>query len=68
MAWWIDSGPTRHVCNKKRFFKTMKVVDEDTILYMGNSTTVLVKEIGNVELKFTSRKIVTLTNVFYIVC
>ena len=33
---------------------------------MGNSTIVLVKGIGNVELKFTSWKIVTLTNVFYV--
>jgi len=66
MAWWIDSGVSRHVCNNKRFFKTMKAVDEDTVLYMGNSTTIPVKGIGNVELKFTSRKIVTLTNVFYV--
>ena len=66
MAWSIDSGDTLHVCNNKRFFKTMNVVDEDTVLYMGNYANVPVKGIGNVELKFTYEKIVTLINVFYV--
>jgi len=44
----------------------MKAVDEDIVLYTRNSATVHVKGIGNVELKFTYGKIVTLTNVFYV--
>ncbi|KAK9094833.1 hypothetical protein Scep_026302 [Stephania cephalantha] len=65
MAWWVDSGATRHVCKNKRFFKTMEAVDENTVLYMGNDATVPVKGIGSVDLKFTSGKVVTLTNVYY---
>ena len=66
MAWWIDSGATRHVCKNKKFFKTMEAVDENTVIYMRNAVVVPVKGIGSVELKFTSGKIVTLTNVFYV--
>ena len=65
-AWWVDSGATRHVCKNKNFFKTMKPVDDGTILFMGNSTTTPVLGIGDVELKFTSGSILTLTNVFYV--
>ena len=65
-AWWIDSGATQHVCKNKNFFKTMKPVDDGTILFMENSTTTPVLGIGDVELKFTSGSILTLTNVFYV--
>ena len=57
MAWWIDSGATRHVCNNKRFFKTREVVDENIVLYMRNFAIFHVKGIGSVELKFTSEKL-----------
>ena len=66
IAWWVDSGATRHVCKNKNFFKTMKPVDDGTVLFMGNSTTAPVLRIGDVELKFTSRSILMLTNVFYV--
>ena len=44
----------------------MKSVDEGTILFMKNSTTAHVLGIRDVELKFSSRSILTLTNVFYV--
>jgi len=63
-SWCIDSGATRHVCKNKELFKT---IDEDgSVLYMGNTTTVQVKGKGTVEIEFTSEKILTLKDVFYV--
>ena len=44
----------------------MKPVDESIVFYMKNSATIPVQGIGEVELKFTSDNVVTLTNVFYV--
>ena len=44
----------------------MEHIEDDTILYMGNSSTTKVMGIGKVELKFTSGKALTLTNVYYV--
>ena len=44
----------------------MKPVDESIVFYMKNSATIPVQGIGEVELKFTSNNVVTLTNVFYV--
>ena len=65
-TWSVDAGVTRHVCKNKNFFKTVKLVDDGTVLFMGNSITAQVLGIGNVGLKFTSGSILTLTNVFYV--
>ncbi|XP_073220042.1 uncharacterized protein [Cicer arietinum] len=61
----IDSGATRYVCKNKELFKT---IDEEdgSILYMGNASTVQVKGKGTVEIEFTSGKILTLKDVFYV--
>ncbi|XP_071916998.1 uncharacterized protein [Coffea arabica] len=47
-AWWVDSRTTRHVCNNRTFFKSMKPVDESTVVYMKNSTTISVQGIREV--------------------
>ena len=60
MAWWIDSRATWHV------YKTTKTTDEHIVLYMGSATTIPIKGIENIELKFTYGKIVPLTNVYYV--
>ena len=44
----------------------MKPVDESTIVYMKNFATISIQGTGEVELKFISDNIVTLTNVFYV--
>ncbi|XP_073222466.1 uncharacterized protein [Cicer arietinum] len=64
-SWWIDSGATRHVCKNKELFKT---IDEEdgSILYMGNASIVQVKGKGTVEIEFTSGKVLTLKDVFYV--
>ena len=38
-SWWINSGASRHVCNNKQFFKSLKDLDDGPILYMGNDTS-----------------------------
>ncbi|XP_073219592.1 uncharacterized protein [Cicer arietinum] len=60
-----DSGATSHVCKNKELFKT---IDEEdgSILYTRNASTVQVKGKGTVEIEFTSGKILTLKDVFYV--
>jgi hypothetical protein len=45
--WWLDSGATVHVCNKKAWFKTYKELKKPEEVLMGNhnSTKVLRKEL-----------------------
>ncbi|GJR11393.1 hypothetical protein Tco_0794045 [Tanacetum coccineum] len=62
--WWVDSGATRHVCNKIAMFKTYE--PSDSILYMGNHSTTQVYGIGKVELVFTSGNTLTLNNVLLV--
>ena len=65
-AWWIDSGATKHVCKDRSLFKSYKAMDDGSVLYMGNSSTAIVKGKGNVQLEFTSGKILTLTDVYHV--
>jgi hypothetical protein len=62
-SWWIDSCAAKHVCKERSIFKTFEVVEDGCVLFMENSTTVVVKGKGIVNLKFTSKKVVTLTDV-----
>ena len=41
-------------------------MDDGTGLFIGNASTVLVKGVGDVVLKFTSGKVLTFTNVYYV--
>ncbi|KAH9720235.1 hypothetical protein KPL70_006028 [Citrus sinensis] len=65
-AWWIDSGATKHVCKDRSLFKSYKAMDDGSVLYMGNSSTAIVKGKGNVQLEFTSGKALTLTDVYHV--
>ncbi|KAH9780112.1 CCHC-type domain-containing protein [Citrus sinensis] len=65
-AWWIDSGATKHVCKDRSLFKSYKAMDDGSVLYMGNSSTAIVKGKGNVQLEFTSGKTLTLTDVYHV--
>ncbi|KAK6146747.1 hypothetical protein DH2020_020616 [Rehmannia glutinosa] len=64
--WWIDTGATRHVCSNKEMFSTFEAVENGEKLYTGNSATSNIKGQGNVVLKMTSGKELTLTNVLYV--
>ena len=65
-GWWIDTGATRHICGDKNLFSEYKHMDDGEKLYMGNSSASNVEGKGNVLLKFTSRKVVTLTDVSHV--
>ena len=65
-GWWIDTGATRHICGDKNLFSEYKHMDDGEKLYMGNSSASNVEGKGNVLLKFTSGKVVTLTDVLHV--
>ena len=52
--WWVDSCASKHVC-KDCFFKSLVPIEEGKVLYRGNTSTVEVKWIGQVNLVFNSR-------------
>ncbi|XP_077242372.1 uncharacterized protein LOC143882861 [Tasmannia lanceolata] len=56
---------TVHVCIDRNLFSTYEIVEDGSVLYMGNSSTAEVKEKGKVELEFTSGKCHNLTNVYH---
>ncbi|XP_057506051.1 uncharacterized protein LOC130789338 [Actinidia eriantha] len=46
--WWIDTGATRHVCCDRRMFTTFEPAANGEKVFMGNSATSEVAEIGKV--------------------
>ncbi|GJV18369.1 zinc finger, CCHC-type containing protein [Tanacetum coccineum] len=57
VAWWFDSGAIVHVCKDRCWFKTYKLLNDGSILHMGNELTALVHGRGYVDLRFSSGKI-----------
>ncbi|GKF66905.1 zinc finger, CCHC-type containing protein [Tanacetum coccineum] len=66
IAWWIDSGATTHVCKDRCWFKTYELVEDGSVLYMGDDHFTPVHGKGSVVLEFSSRKSITLFNVLYV--
>ncbi|XP_076896146.1 uncharacterized protein LOC143549014 [Bidens hawaiensis] len=65
-GWYVDTGATRHVCGDKQFFKNFKEAVGDQKLYMGNNVTADIMGEGDVVLKWTSGKELTLSNTLYV--
>ncbi|GKC87915.1 zinc finger, CCHC-type containing protein [Tanacetum coccineum] len=63
IAWWIDSGATTHVYKDRCWFKTYELVEDGSVLYMGDDHFAPVHGKGSVMLEFSSRKSITLFNV-----
>ncbi|GJR73899.1 zinc finger, CCHC-type containing protein [Tanacetum coccineum] len=42
VTWWVDSGVTVHVCKDRCWFKTYELLNDGSILHMGNESTRLV--------------------------
>jgi hypothetical protein len=55
----------RYICAKKRMFSTYKKVDREN-LYIENSLTSKVLDIGKVILKMTFKKLLILINVLHV--
>ncbi|GJX02619.1 zinc finger, CCHC-type containing protein [Tanacetum coccineum] len=66
VAWWVDSGAIVHVCKDRCWFKTYESLNDGSILHMGNESTALVHGRGCVDLRFSSRKVVSLLNVLHV--
>nr|GEY44316.1 zinc finger, CCHC-type [Tanacetum cinerariifolium] len=42
VAWWVDSGATVHVCKDRCWFKTYELLNDGSILHIGNESTAIV--------------------------
>ncbi|GKE31138.1 zinc finger, CCHC-type containing protein [Tanacetum coccineum] len=66
IAWWIDSGAITHVCKDRCWFKTYELVEDGSVLYMGDDHFAPVHGKGSVVLEFSLGKFITLFNVLYV--
>ena len=64
--WWVDTRATRHICSDKKIFSTYQFVEYGEQLFMGNSSTSKVEGKGNVVLKMSSEKELTLNDVLHV--
>ena len=66
MEWWLDIGATRHICSRRDMFNTFESVMNWGELFMGNSATSDILGRGQVILKMTSGRDLSLNNVLYV--
>lgn len=64
--WILNSGASRHVCANKELMIDFEEVADGQCVFMGNSSTAAIKGKGKILLKFTSGKILSLSNVLFV--
>ncbi|CAH9079575.1 unnamed protein product [Cuscuta epithymum] len=65
--WVVDSGATRHICQDKSVFSSYTPIgDEEEYVHLGDSRTTQVHGKGKVNIKLTSGKTLSLTDVLHV--
>ena len=59
-------GASRHFCDNKELMTDFEEVADGQCIYIGNSSIAAVKGKGKILLKFTSRKMLSLSNVLFV--
>ena len=59
-AWWIDSGATSHICKDRCWFNNYEVIEDGSVLYMGDYTSAPIFGRGSVSLVFRSENTLNL--------
>jgi hypothetical protein len=63
-SWWVDTGANIHVCVDISLFSSYQRLQGSSVL-IGNGSHASVRDVGTIDLKFTSVKIVQLKNVHH---
>jgi hypothetical protein len=55
-SWWLDTGANVHLCSDATLFSFYQVARDSSVV-MGNESHASVRDVGKVDLKLTSGKI-----------